>query len=171
MTDLPIPQSFWISEGALLGGQYPGDKFDRDAALAKLRALVESGVTAFVDLTHAGDYMEPYEALLNRIDPSVARSHLPIEDLGVPSQPRQMQRILDFIDAEVGRSGLVYLHCWGGHGRTNTAAGCWLRRHGYGPQEALDELHRLRQASASETWRSQGPQTRAQERYVREWNE
>ena len=171
MTSLPLPQSFWIVEDALLAGQYPGHKDDTSEASRKLRALLDAGVTAFVDLTHAYDGMTPYKPQLHKLSPLTPYVNLPIVDNSIPSSTRQMARILDLLDAEIERGGLVYLHCWGGHGRTNTVAGCWLRRHGRSPQEALEELKLLRERYASDTWRSDGPQTTRQSDYIRNWAE
>ena len=41
-----------------------------------------------------------------------------------------MTRILDDVDAALADGGAVYVHCWGGIGRTGTVVGCWLVRHG-----------------------------------------
>ena len=171
MTKLPIPQSYWVQNGVFLAGQYPGHEGDARKARRKVQALVDAGVTGFVDLTHARDRMTPYEPLLNKLAPLVARAHLPIRDMSVPQAPEQMRRILDFIDAEMARGGRVYLHCWGGHGRTGTVVGCWLRRQGFGPEEALDELRRLRTRQATSEWQSDGPQTAQQFDYIRNWSE
>ncbi len=167
---LPHPACFWIVEGKLLAGNYPFDKQVRPGR-AKLRALVDAGVTLFVDLTRAADGLRPYEAELERVAPLIPRAHTPIRDMGVPESRAQMSRILDLLDAEIGRGWLVYLHCWGGHGRTNTVAGCWLRRHGRDAPAALAELQQLHDRYASRQWRSDGPQTRAQRDYIRAWTE
>ena len=51
--------------------------------------------------------------------------------------------ILDAIAAELDR-GVVYVHCWGGVGRTGTVVGCLLADRGLGYDEALAELAALR---------------------------
>jgi protein-tyrosine phosphatase len=40
-----------------------------------------------------------------------------------------MGSVLDAIDTSLDEVGPAYVHCWGGHGRTGTAIGCWLVRH------------------------------------------
>ena len=47
-----------------------------------------------------------------------------------------------FIDLTQRDEGLepVYVHCWGGIGRTGTVVGCWLVRHGMTGDEALAEF-------------------------------
>lgn len=47
----------------------------------------------------------------------------------------QMRAILDAIDRAAG--SIVYVHCWGGHGRTGTVAGCYLVRHGQDTRQSL----------------------------------
>ena len=48
-----------------------------------------------------------------------------------------MASILDAIDAALDGGKTVYVHCWGGVGRTGTVVGCWLVRHGKTGDEAL----------------------------------
>jgi protein-tyrosine phosphatase len=61
---------------------------------------------------------------------------MPVRDFGVPPAS-QVVETLDAIDAELARGGLVFLHCWGGCGRTGTIASCWLVRHGLDGAAAL----------------------------------
>ena len=117
----PIPESYVVAE-RLLAGEYPGAA-DPDAAERRLRAFAEGGVTTFVDLTHPADALAPYEHLLGR---DANRSPHPIVDLGTTTVPH-MTRILDDVDAAVGDGCAVYVHCWGGIGRTGTVVGVLAR--------------------------------------------
>ena len=65
----------------------------------------------------------------------------------------------------------VYLHCWGGVGRTGTVVGCWLVRHGRTGDEALQQLEEWWQGVAKVRRKPQSPETPEQFRYVREWAE
>ena len=47
---------------------------------------------------------------------------------GTAPDPITMDVILSWIDCGVGNR--VYVHCGSGRGRTGTAVGCWLARHG-----------------------------------------
>ena len=43
--------------------------------------------------------------------------------------------ILDKIDDDLAAGHNIYVHCWGGVGRTGTVVGCWLVRHGYATKD------------------------------------
>ena len=66
-----------------------------------------------------------------------------------------MTAILDAIDTSLTGGRLVYVHCWGGVGRTGTVVGCWLLRHGLATRDAvLDTLAQLRQHTRSPSERN-----------------
>ncbi len=166
----PIPNCYWVELGKLLAGEYPRS-FDTKSSEFKIAALLAAGVTCFVDLTHPEDGLEPYDELVAVLaDTDVVVQHFPIRDLSVPSSPSQTGEILDAIDTEIGRGGLVYLHCWGGIGRTGVIVGCWLARHDHAGTRALERLQQLwRDRSNSHERRS--PETPEQEDYIVSWNE
>lgn len=158
---MSLPDSYWVEPGALLAGEYPGAHGEREA-LARLEAICEAGVTSFVDLTDEGE-LAPYQASL---PPRVRYRRLAVRDFEVPTH-REMQTMLDLVDEELARGETVYVHCWGGVGRTGTLVGCWLARHGLSGEEALERLQRLRAASGKAGRRS--PETDAQRAFVLAW--
>lgn len=157
----PILDSYVVTE-RLLAGEYPGAS-DRDVAERRLRAFAESGITTFVDLTHPADALAPYEHLL----PTDARriAH-PIVDLRTTTIPH-MTRILDDVDTALADGRSLYVHCWGGVGRTGMVVGCWLVRHGLDEGEPLRALARLRRG-VPDAWAA-SPQTAAQRAIVTSW--
>ena len=169
----PIPNSYRLLDGRLIAGEYPGDRGD-EAARAKLGALLDAGVTCFMDLTEAHE-LEPYDAIL--AEESAVRGvrarhvRLPITDVSVPREPERMRTILDAIDAEVREGGTVYVHCWGGVGRTGTVVGCHLVRSGMTGDEALARVAELFRSMAKSRRRPRSPETDEQEAYVRSWKE
>ena len=66
---------------------------------------------------------------------------MPIPDTGNP-KPAQVESILDTIDTAIAAGRRVYVHCWGGIGRTGTIVGCYLVRHGLTGDQALAEIAR-----------------------------
>jgi protein-tyrosine phosphatase len=161
---LPIPASYWVVQRRLLAGEYPGAFTEREAA-SRLAAFHDTGVTSFVDLTEEHE-LPPYEALLGKEVRSTRRA---IVDFGCPT-PEQMSETLDLIDSELERGEVVYVHCWGGRGRTGTVVGCWLVRHGSSGEEALATIKSLRQAIPRAAWQ-RSPETGDQRQFVRIWSE
>ena len=169
MTALPHNQSFWVVPDRFLAGNYPGDKTEASAR-EKLGPILASDVHVFIDLTEERE-LKPYAHLLPE---GVRHLRFPIRDVSVPNDISEMSAILDCIDAEIERENLVYLHCWGGHGRTGTVVGCWLRRHGLGAEDAIDRLQTLWQQNVKSTWGGEyasTPQTTRQSDYIRSCSE
>ena len=161
----PIPHCYWVVPGQLLAGEYPRNP-DEWSSLEKLAKFTEAGVSAFIDLTEAGEFLEPYAHLLD--GPSHRR--FAIRDMDVPESAELTKAALDAIDAHLEAGETVYVHCWGGVGRTGTVIGCWLARHHEPGQAALDRLAELWSGNPKSRSR-QSPETGRQQRYVREWAE
>jgi ADP-ribosyl-[dinitrogen reductase] hydrolase len=180
----PWLNTYWLPGGQVLCGEYPGDK-DPSKQRTKLEALAAFNVSTYIDLTTPEDPLGPYEPIalgsenlpppgIIFIDgplPAIREVHkLPIPDQDVPP-PSRMTQILDVIDDAVARGRTVYLHCWGGVGRTGTVAGCWLRRHGCTADEALAIINQRWQSVAKVNRKPQTPETDAQRRFIIEWDE
>ena len=167
----PIAESYWVVPGRILAGEYPGSVTAR-RGLEKLQRFLDARVTCFVDLTHPHDPLDPYEPLLERLGANgVKRIWLPIVDMDVPHSSAHTADILDTIDRESANGGTVYVHCWGGIGRTGTIVGCWLVRHGLSGDEALARLAEMWATNPKSAYWPTSPQTEEQFRYVREWRE
>ncbi len=147
------PAWYAVADGLRAGG-YPGS---RDA----VQALEGAGVTVFVDLTHPSDPLPGYGSWLV----TARRIAHPIPDMGTPTAGRMM-RILDDIDDGRSAGDVVYVHCWGGVGRTGTVVGCWLMRHGVDEGDAIDRIAALRAGIAGDR---RSPETHAQVALVRRW--
>jgi predicted protein tyrosine phosphatase len=144
---------YTVSDG-LLAGAYPG-------APGAVEALERDGVTLFLDLTHPSDPLDGYERQLVQ----ARRLAEPIPDTGTPTKG-QVIRILDAVDDARESGGSVYVHCWGGVGRTGTVVGCWLVRHGLDRGDAVATIAALR---AGIPGARPSPQTAAQAALVRAW--
>lgn len=82
-----------------------------------------------------------------------------------------MVGILDAIDAALGEAKTVYVHCWGGVGRTGTVVGCWLVRRGRTGEEALTQVAEWWRSVDKAYRRPESPETPEQCKYVRNWTE
>ena len=174
----PIPNSYLIPDTRLAAGEYPGSSPSAPSATAhhKLTAFLDAGITAFIDLTSPDDPLEPYApahlALAGERNIDVTYEQLTIRDMDV-CEPTHMLRILDTIAARLAEGRGVYVHCWGGIGRTGTVVGCWLVRHGRSGEEALRDVNALFRTMSPtkvrdhESWGS--PQTEPQREVVRSW--
>jgi hypothetical protein len=172
----PLPgDSFWVDEGLLLAGPYPG-AIDRAEAAEKLEAFLDVGITTFVDLTEAGEPspkdgpLQPYDELLSGIATrrgiTVQHVRMPIRDVSIPTAA-EMEAILAFIIATIEEQNPIYVHCCGGIGRTGTVVGCLAIETGARPESVLDELAALRAGTERGTRRS--PETDEQRQFVRDW--
>ena len=98
-------------------------------------------MSVFLDLTEEGEYgLDAYAPLLGDGSRAV---RIPIRDRTHPGR-EEMVRILDLIDGLLADGEVVYVHCYGGIGRTGTVVGCHLVRHGLSGEEALATVARLR---------------------------
>ena len=162
------PDCYWVQEGQLLAGEYPGHR-DEAAALQKLGDLLDAGIRTFVDLTQAGE-LTSYEGWLkdeaSRRGLTVRYSRFPIVDLDVPTVPR-MREILTEITRALDEAAPVYVHCWGGIGRTGTVIGCWLVERGHTGSRALQQLDAMRKHPIKK--RSPSPEMPEQIEFVRTW--
>jgi hypothetical protein len=169
----PIPESYWVIADRFLAGEYPGSSFLEERARRNIDTFLEHGFTAFFDLTRPGELL-PYKPVL--IDQAAAHGveviyrRFPIGDFGLPT-PQNMQAALDAIDQALDEGRKVYLHCWGGIGRTGTTVGCYLVRHGLTGDQALAQITEWWQNVPKRISNPCSPETDAQREFVRNWPE
>lgn len=166
----PIDNSYWVVPGTFLAGEYPRNK-DLESSIIKIRGILRAGVTCFIDLTEPQDGLEPYTDLLADFPgKKISYTKFSIHDVSVPDDIGHMSDILDAIDAALYRGETVYVHCWGGIGRTGVVVGCWLSRHGFEGESALGKLEDLWNDCPKSVSR-RSPETREQEQYILNWKE
>ncbi len=171
----PIPNCYWVEPGRFLAGEYPG-ALEAAAARERMQKFLAAGVTFFLDLTQEREAgLKPYAALLieEAATAGIAVEHrrMPISDLGVPPTRRAMAEILDAIDGTLASGQIVYVHCWGGVGRTGTVVGCYLARHGVSGEQALRQIAQWWATMGKRHKHLKSPETAEQEEFVRNWRE
>jgi hypothetical protein len=145
----PFPNTYWVVSGCILAGEYP-TLLDPATNRERVQQLLHAGITVFLDLTETDEVtdLEPYlplaQALIGPPALHLEYSRIPIPDMQIPPIST-MQHALDTIDSALARQRAIYIHCWGGIGRTGTVIGCYLVRHGMTGEAAIQEIARLRQ--------------------------
>ncbi len=168
----PIPESYWVEPDRLLAGEYPG-KFDQEVTRQRVDALIEAGFDTFLDLTISGETVEYVPTLREEAKfygLEVHHHRFAIGDFGLPT-PATMKSILDMIDESLKAGRRIYLHCWGGIGRTGTTVGCYLVRRGYSGQEALHQVAEWWQSVPKSHIHPHSPETLEQMNFILNWED
>jgi hypothetical protein len=167
----PIPESYWVIPGRFLAGEYPALPYSSAGTRQRLAAFLQAEFAVFINLTRPGE-LEDYTSLLREEAGFLGRTptclNFPIGDFGLP-EPDQMTIILDAIDQAIAQEQRLYLHCYGGIGRTGTAVGCYLVRHGLTGQQALLTLGEWWRAVPKSAIHPHSPETARQVDFVLNW--
>ncbi|MBR1716640.1 MAG: ADP-ribosylglycohydrolase family protein [Paludibacteraceae bacterium] len=161
----PLNQSYRVSKH-LWAGEYPGDK-NGETAKNKLTRMIQFGIRCFFDLTEEGELI-PYENLL---PPNVSYVRFPIRDVSVPQSIEDVRNLVKTIlQTADGTHGEVYVHCWGGVGRTGTIIACLIAEGMENPtlEKVMGEL-RTRFAMMPKSSYRQTPETKEQEQFVQQY--
>lgn len=165
MSKLPRYNSYWVIPDQFMAGEYPGHRFDESKTEKRLDALLEAGITTYIDLTMPDERI-PYEPILveraSYYQVEAKYHRFSIGDFGIPS-PNEMRVILDAIHQSIANGSKPYIHCWAGMGRTGTAVGCYFVENGLNGLEALLKVDRL-------CYYAPSPQTGGQKDFVRNWS-
>lgn len=168
MTPPYLPDCYWVEPGRLLAGSYPGSD-NQEETRDTLGALLDCGIRTFVDLTQPPERTR-YDDVLREEAAArglqVTYTRVAIPDRGVPAV-EEMRTILSFVAQMLADNAPVYVHCWGGIGRTGTVVGCWLAIHGAAGDDVFDTIAGLRRDTDSARWRS--PESDVQIAFVRQW--
>lgn len=161
----PLFQSYQVSNH-LWAGEYPGDKGE-EKAKDKLQQLIRFGVRYFIDLTEEGELV-PYKHLLPT---NITYYRYPIRDVSIPESVEKARQIVDTIlSFSKGQYGDVYVHCWGGVGRTGTIIACVIAETMEYPQfDAVMTELRQRFAQMPKSAYRRTPETKEQEQFIRQY--
>ena len=176
---VPLERCYWVVENLLLAGAYPGHP-DSHAHTKRISGLWEAGMRTFINLVeedetnHTGQAFVRYDDVLRELavksKDRIAHLRFSVPDTKITTHDR-MRSILDAIDLSLDNKIPVYVHCFGGMGRTGTVICCWLLRHGLASKEnVLSLLTTLRQADLQRaTWPA--PENKTQCQFVLDWPE
>lgn len=177
--EVPLERCYWVVENQLLAGAYPGHP-NPVSHKKRISGLWQAGMRTFINLVeedesnHAGQAFARYDDTLRKmaIESNDRTSHLrfPIPDQKITSSDR-MRSILDAIDLSLHNNQPVYVHCFGGMGRTGTVVCCWLLRHGFASKDnVLNLLKTLRKADLLRAdWPA--PENDLQAQFILNWSE
>lgn len=142
-------------------GEYPGAK-EKDLLKEKIKIFEKSGINDFIDLTEEGELL-PYADHLNS---DMRHYRFPIKDCQVPTSLTQMLDIVTCIYNLKSEYHKIYVHCWGGVGRTGTVVACWYVYNGYSADEALSKLDYHKKFCPKSRIRMKSPTYESQKKYV-----
>lgn len=158
----PLYQSYYLETRNIFAGEYPGDKYG-EKAQTKIDQMVHFGVRHFIDLTEEGE-LRPYSHMLPK---GCTYTRFPIRDVNVPDSVESVACLIDHIQELSKRDdGYVYIHCWGGVGRTGTIVGCYLAGDSY-----ESTMKRLRSCFSQMPKSSHRvtPETKEQEAFIKKY--
>lgn len=101
--------------------------------------VLKFGITHYIDLTEEGEHL-PYA---NMLESDVQHIRFPIKDMSAPHNIESVKeltsRINEILHERDGNK--IYIHCWGGVGRTGMIVGCLLsEQYGFDFEKTMDAL-------------------------------
>ncbi len=172
----PLPRTWWIEPGAILGGPFPGNA-DGTVNTVKLQKLFGYGIRVFVNLQEPhekglhGMPFPDYEPELHRLAAAEGQAiqirRFPIVDTDIPTI-EQMRAIQAYLRNQLAMDKKVFVHCWGGNGRTGIVAACWMAAAGLSLDDILDTI-KQRRAWDSYLALKSSPENGRQTAFVQTW--
>ena len=162
--DKPILNSYCVIPDKIYAGEYAGDLNNPQQKVSRLEMF---GITHIIDLTEEGE-LNPYKHLL---DSYIEHRRFPIKDVSVPKGYDEVYNLLEYINNIIAEEdNKVYIHCWGGVGRTGTIVACLYEYFGENYDYAISHLRQSFKDCPKSQWR-ETPETKEQLEFVRGFGE
>ena len=166
---MPTSENYWVIKNILMAGSYP---LRNTKSNNRIRASVlKQKFDVFINLMqedekdHDGEYFEDYKSFIN-YDATIIR--MPIKDMDIPT-PFQTMKLIKTIDRFINDNKKIYLHCWGGLGRTGTIVGCYLiEKKLANKSNVFSKINELKANSILAKFNS--PQTEEQKEFIINWS-
>ena len=173
-----ILRSYPVIPNHLYAGEIPSSINDHEFQL-KIQYLKELGITHIINLTEINEqnfkgiplrkYSDYAEMQFSMSGIELNCLRFPIKDLDIPTITH-MRTVINAINEAIHEGGKVYVHCWGGIGRTGTVIGCYLIEHGILLNHtAVPFIEFLKRNTAIKNRQSQ--ETPDQVNYILSWNQ
>jgi protein-tyrosine phosphatase len=160
----PYENTYWVLENRFLAGRTPVS-LNRQETYNRITALLEQNIELIINLTEDGEFLD-YENEISffakgsgkRIE--IVRKAIP--DYGVPDK-KLMDDILETIENALQKNRKIFVHCYGGIGRTGTVVGCYLLKNRLADKSnVFDKIKELRKDLAV----TKSPETEEQRKFV-----
>jgi len=174
---IPYERSYLVLPNKLLAGEIPSSKTE-SRKIEKINNLLDCNIDVIINLMEeveknfSNEILEDYSITLLKEavkkNKKIEVFRYAIKDLNIPTESFMVE-ILNKIDEQIALGKRVYVHCWGGVGRTGTVIGCYLIRHGFAePENVIDTINYLKRTT-NIAHRS-SPETEEQCQFVLNWS-
>lgn len=177
---VPIKNSYYVNRDLkIYAGEYPGDKDDERCKM-KLNSFAWSKFKCFYDLTCEGE-LAPYA---HHLQDDQHHVRFPISDCSVPEDTASVAQLCQNIISQAEQQeedafcNCIYIHCWGGVGRTGTIVACLyaylMRNQGFGAEELYTKAMQQLQDGFSRCPKSKhrvSPENNLQRNFVKKFIE
>ena len=158
----PIRNSYMVMD-RVYAGEYPRE-YDDKKSVDKIKQFERFGITHFIDLTEESE-LRPYDQMLAS---PMQHIRFPIHDVSIPANIESVKDLIGQIQGILNENdrNKVYIHCWGGVGRTGTIVGCLLsHQHNYDYRETMGALKKAFSDCPKSAYR-ETPETKEQRDFI-----